>query len=563
MGVVHLRRAVGRSSEHGGPSFVFGRPPIEPKGWEPGFGGARERGRESERVWRDWRDRDRGPKVGYKRSDRDDYSGGVELRVRRDRDKEPRVGYRGVVSDKFVGGKGRDFNFVKSWQKKERIQGGVVEDFKIEGRGQNNERIVQGLAEEIKEFKGWKNKERKLGVQGGEIDSTDKGFKTIASLNGSWCMDRRLQVKRARFNTYKGYRMKNPSHLGFRAGPSDHQGCSCLGNNIIRSTRAGFYGGREKGFLDGLHRRFVCCIFSLIRYRFGLLVLGGCWVLGGGGLFCAFVGVAAVVWGVGFGGLLFVGLQVGWAGVSGWGVLVWVALCFVLFFIPSFLVGCLGTVFGGVCYLSQAYGVVMNYGCHSPNQGSVLLMAKSRSAVETDVKGVDSVCMEVCGFVAAGVVWCVVISRVQCLGLAGAGGGVGSGCFMGAYCCFIQLDAHMVGALFYEGDPCLEEGGRSYNPATCMEEDCDEVAEVSGFDKGQEAHHVALVDDLDLRVERGRYQTKSYLKRNEEEDKEEDEGLELWSDACVSSCPFGSWAFVLVCLCFYGFVLPPWFLVEV
>ncbi|KAL7000448.1 hypothetical protein U1Q18_001598 [Sarracenia purpurea var. burkii] len=65
---------------------------------------------------------------------------------------------------------------------------------------------------------------------------------------------------------------------------------------------------------------------------FGLLILGGCWVLGGGGLFCAFVGVAAVVWGVGFGGLLFVGLQVGRAGVSGWGVLVWVALCFILFY---------------------------------------------------------------------------------------------------------------------------------------------------------------------------------------------------------------------------------------
>ncbi|KAL6978702.1 hypothetical protein U1Q18_020368 [Sarracenia purpurea var. burkii] len=108
-------------------------------------------------------------------------------------------------------------------------------------------------------------------------------------------------------------------------------------------------------------------------------------------------------------------------------------------------------------------------------------------------------------------------------------------------------------ASLQEGDPCLEEGGRSYDPATYMEKDCDKVAEVSGFDKGQEAHHVALVDDLDLRVERGRYQTKSYLKRKEEEDKEEDEGLELWSDVCGSSCPLGSWALVLCC-CQSGFI---------
>ncbi|KAL6984090.1 hypothetical protein U1Q18_017466 [Sarracenia purpurea var. burkii] len=149
---------------------------------------------------------------------------------------------------------------------------------------------MEGSDEEIKEIKGWQNKESKLGVRGGEINSTDKwqnrerklggsegetifidnlpdkmdprwlgyifckigdvlyvfilrrrrtssntryGFVTfssqrgvalaIARFNGFWCMDRRLQVRRARFNTYKGYRMRNSSLIKKRVGTSDHQ----------------------------------------------------------------------------------------------------------------------------------------------------------------------------------------------------------------------------------------------------------------------------------------------------------------------------------------------------
>ncbi|KAL7003302.1 hypothetical protein U1Q18_004460 [Sarracenia purpurea var. burkii] len=189
--------------EHGGPSIVIGRSPIESEGREPGFGGVRKR--ESEGVWRVRRDRDRGSRVGYRRSVHDDYFGGADLWASRVRNQGSRVGYRG-------------------------LRGAAL---------------------------------------------------AIARFNGFWYMDRRLLVRRARFNPYKGYRMRNSSPIGKRVGPlekrSQHFGG--VGSSAFSWSLLGLLIGGVglRGFVWRIDQAEDLC-----------LVVGVCIVAGWGG--CRVVG---------------------------------------------------------------------------------------------------------------------------------------------------------------------------------------------------------------------------------------------------------------------------------